>query len=401
MLLCSLLCLLFFTCTTADEAPETTSSSEAMLIPDSLPWSERLAQSIMMRHEEAWTTENDAAPEWDYKIGLLMTAFEHLHQSTGKKEYLDYMVEYANTIVDERGQILDYELEEYNIDLINPGKFLFYLNEQTSDPRYLTAIHTLRQQLETHPRTESGGFWHKKIYPYQMWLDGLYMGTPFYTRYTMTFEDGAKLDDIIHQYRLIEEHLRDEATGLYFHGWDESGQMPWADDETGRSPGFWARSMGWYAMAIVDVLDYLPESHPGHQELITYLNGLATALVKVQDDSGLWYQVPDQADGSGNYLEASSSAMFSYALAKGVEKGYLGAEYQQVAERAFTGLTEELARVDEATGEVSIIQICGSAGLGGNPYRDGTYEYYIGEKIKTNNLHGTGPFILAALALKR
>lgn len=393
-----LILLIAFSCQHENTSVE---KQPVVVISDSLPWSERMAQSIMKRHEKAWQAENDAAPEWDYKIGLLMTAFENLYIKTNTEVYFDYVKHYAETVVDSTGHMKDYQLEHYNIDNINPGKFLFFMYEKTKDERYRIAMQTLRTQLQGHPRTNAGGFWHKKIYPYQMWLDGLYMGTPFYARYNVSFENGDKIDDIIHQFEQIQIHLVDEQTGLLFHAWDESKAMNWANKETGRSPGFWTRSLGWYAMALVDVLDYIPENHTKRKRLILYLNSLMSALVEVQDqDTGLWWQVPDQGGREGNYLEASSSCMLAYAMAKGARKGYLDDGYQAVAEKCFDGVITQLIEVDE-DGEIHITQICGSAGLGGNPYRSGTYDYYINEEIKVDNLHGTGPFILAALELNR
>ena len=389
--------LTLFTCNHSGQETSQETATD-LLIADTLPWSDRMAQSIMKRHPLAWQTENDSIAEWDYKLGLLMTAFEKLYRKTKNETYAKYIEEYARTMIDSSGQISGYKLENYNIDMVNPGKFVFDLHERTQDERYLPVLHTLRRQLEGHPRTKSNGFWHKKIYPYQMWLDGLYMGTPFYARYSVTFEDGAQLDDVVHQYELIEARLRDEETGLLYHAWDESKQMDWADDETGRSPGFWARSLGWYAMALVDVLDYFPEDHPKRIQLIGYLHELADALLPFRHKSGLWYQVPDQGDREGNYLEASSSCMFVYAFAKGARLGYLPDHFRQVAEESFAGIVDQLIEV-EADGEIHITNVCGSAGLGGNPYRDGTYDYYVNETIKTDNLHGTGPFILAALEL--
>jgi unsaturated rhamnogalacturonyl hydrolase len=371
------------------------------VISEHLKWSDRMAQSVMKRHPEAGKYQDARRSRWDYKVGLLMTSFEKLYQTTGKEIYFDYMLDYAQTMVDSTGQIADYDLEEYNIDLINPGKFLFFIYENTGDDRYLTALHTIRSQLDGHPRTNSGGFWHKKIYPYQMWLDGLYMGTPFYARYNVTFENGNKIDDIVNQYVQIQTHNMDEETGLLYHAWDESKQMDWADKETGKSPGFWGRSLGWYAMALVDVLDYIPEDNPKRDLLISYLNDLAEALVKVQDaETGLWWQVPDRAGEEGNYLEASSSSMFAYTFAKAVKNGYLPQEYRTTAEKCFQGLIDELVVVDP-DGEVHLTKVCCSAGLGGNPYRDATYNYYVNERVETDDMHGMGPFILAALALDK
>ncbi len=384
-------------CTPTIAKNDTSTTGDAQIVDSELPWSERLALSVIHQHPDVWTTENDIKPEWNYKIGLLMTAFEQLYDYTGKQKYHDYIKGYADLIIDENGVVTGYEMNTYNIDKVNSGKFVHTLYEKTGDERYLTVIQTLREQLKNHPRTNAGGFWHKKIYPYQMWLDGLYMGTPFYVRYTQEFEDGAGYDDIVHQFDEIQRHHVDEPTGLLYHAWDESKAMDWADKTTGQSPGFWARSLGWYAMAIVDVLDYLPADHPGHQRLISYLNDLSVAIVKVQDPStGLWYNVPDRPDSEGNYLEASSSCMFVYALLKGVRKGYLPARYKADAKKAYDGITEHLIDVED-NGLVHVTQICKSAGLGGNPYRDGSYEYYISEPIKTDNLHGLGPFIMASI----
>ncbi|HSQ46036.1 MAG TPA: glycoside hydrolase family 88 protein, partial [Lutibacter sp.] len=197
-----------------------------------------------------------------------------------------------------------------------------------------------------------------------------------------------------------QKHALDPKTGLLYHGWDESKAMEWADRKTGTSPNFWSRSLGWYAMALVDVLDYFPKEHPKQVELVNYLNQLAVALTKVQDPSGLWYQVTDMGDKEGNYLEASGSAMFAYAFAKGVNKGYLPEKYKEVANKAFDGLTRDLVKVSE-TGEVTITQACAVAGLGGTPYRDGSFEYYVNERKKDNDPKATGPFILAALELNK
>jgi unsaturated rhamnogalacturonyl hydrolase len=284
--------------------------------------------------------------------------------------------------------------------MIEAGKLLFDLYDDTKDEKYRIAMDILRKQLKEHPRTSEGGFWHKKIYPHQMWLDGLYMGAPFYARYTVQFENSKNLDDVAKQFELIQKHSRDEKTGLLYHGWDESKQMDWSNKETGTSPNFWSRSLGWYAMALVDVLDYFPKDHPKQPELVSYLNQLAEALTKFQHESGIWYQVTDMGGREGNYLESTGTSMFAYALAKGVNKGYLPSEFKEVANKAFDGLTRDLIVVAE-DGEITITQACAVAGLGGNPYRDGSYEYYVNERKKDNDPKATGPFILAALELDK
>lgn len=373
-------------------------------IPTNKPWSERTALSVMQRSPEAWAMRDFKLmekPEWAYTYGLVLLGFLRLYEKTGEQAYLDYAKTYVDQLIDENGKIRGYHIAEFNIDSINSGKLLFLLHQKTQDPRYLTAMKTLRQQIKWQPRTRSGGLWHKLIYPYQMWLDGLYMGAPYYAQYAQQFgEDEKTFDDIAHQFILIESKTRDAKTGLLYHAWDESTLQLWADDETGLSPHFWSRAMGWYAMALVDVLDYFPEDHKDRAELIAILNRLADALVKVQDKTGLWYQVTDQGDRYGNYLEASGTAMFTYAFAKGAKKGYLPARYNKIANKAYDGMLKNLIQVDDYK-QVHLTQICGSAGLGGNPYRPGTFQYYVSEAIRTDDPHGIGPFILASIELDR
>lgn len=369
-------------------------------IPTNLKWSERMALSIMKRHPEAYQIDEKTEPKWDYVHGLVLTSIENLYQKTKDKKYYDYIKNYADATIDKDGIIKSYKFDTYNIDMVTAGRILFNLYETSKDERYLKVMQLLRKQIQEQPRTESGGFWHKKTYPNQMWLDGLYMGEPFYTQYTVKYENGKNLDDIAKQFELIQLHATDPKTGLLYHGWDESKQMPWADKVTGCSPNFWSRSIGWYMMALVDVLDYFPKDHPKRQELITYLNTISNAVAKVQDKSGLWYQVTDKGGSEGNYLESSGSSMFAYALAKGANKGYLPKKFKKIACKAFDGLTKNLIKTD-ANGEVTITQACAVAGLGGTPYRDGSYSYYVNERKKDNDPKATGPFILAALELNK
>ena len=371
-----------------------------VVIPDTLKWSERMALSVMKRYPKAWNMDDKTETKWDYKIGMFCLSLQKLSDKTGKNSYFDYGKAYADTLINSEGIIKNYKLEDYNIDNINAGKILFDIYNKTKEQKYLTALQTLRSQLATHLRTPSGGFWHKRIYPNQMWLDGLYMGEPFYSQYNVVFENGKNLDDVVHQFELLHDHAFDKKTGLYFHAWDESKQMPWANKETGTAPNMWSRALGWYAMALVDVLDYFPKDHPKKQQLVGYLNELAEAASNFQDESGLWFQVPNMQNREGNYLEASGSLMLIYSFAKGVHKGYLPAKFEAVATKGFDGVIGKLITVD-ADGEIHLAQICKSAGLGGDPYRDGSYEYYLTEPIVTDNSHGLGPFVLAALELNR
>ena len=391
---------IFSSCTENKKETQKIEKNQEMVISDTLKWSERMALTLMENHPEAYQIDNRTTPKWDYVHGLVLSSFEQLYAKTGNQKYFDYVKQYADETIDSVGTIISYKFEDYNIDMIEAGNILFELYKVTKEEKYLTAMQQLRKQLNEHPRTSEGGFWHKKRYPSQMWLDGLYMGSPFYAHYTVVFEDGKNLDDVAKQFELIEKNLYDKKTGLLYHGWDESKAMDWANKETGTSPNFWSRSLGWYAMALVDVLDYFPEDHPKQQELVGYLNKLAVALTKYQDKSGLWYQVTDMGEKEGNYLEASGTAMFMYTLAKGVNKGYLPAQYKDVAIKAFDGLTRDLIYVN-GKGELLITQACAVAGLGGNPYRDGSYEYYVNERIQTNDPKATGPFIMGALQLNR
>jgi unsaturated rhamnogalacturonyl hydrolase len=367
---------------------------------DTLKWSERMAISIMKRHPQAWQIDNVDKPKWEYKPSFVLLAFENLYKKTKNDSYNTYIKNYIDTFVDSTGAISRYEIKDYNIDYINPGKLLFDLYSTTHDNRYRIAMQTLRKQIEEQPRTPSGGFWHKKIYPNQMWLDGIYMETPFYTRYTVTFEDGKGLNDVVKQLELIHDNSFDATTKLPYQAWDESKEIGWANATTGNSPTVWSRGVGWYAMALVDVLDYFPKNHPKYKELVSYLNEISDALEKQQDKSGLWYQITDKPNFEGNYLEASGSAMFTYTFAKGVSKGYLPKRFKKIANKAFDGLLKKLVIVDQ-NGEVHLNQISQSIGLGGNPFRDGSNKYYADSKKNVDNSIGVGAFILAALELNR
>ncbi|MGO4770272.1 glycoside hydrolase family 105 protein [Flavobacterium sp. W22_SRS_FK3] len=391
--------LAFFSCKTGSSEAAKSADSETIVSKD-LKWSDKMALTLMKRHPESWQIDDSKAPKWDYVHGLVLYSFEELYKKNPDPKYASYVQGYLDALVENDGTIKTYEIEKHNIDMIVAGRLLFNAYDKTKEHKYLKAMQLLRQQLTEQPRTQSGGFWHKKIYPNQMWLDGLYMGEPFYAQYTATFENGKNLDDIAHQFEQIQLHATDPKTGLLYHGWDESKQMPWADKVTGNSPNFWSRALGWYVMALVDALDYFPKDHPKQKELVLYLNNVSESLAKYQDKSGLWYQVTDKMGKEGNYLEASGSSMFAYAFAKGANKGYLPSKFKKLANKAFDGLTTQLMKVD-ADGTITLTQACQVAGLGGNPYRDGSYEYYVNEKRKDNDPKATGPFILAALELNR
>lgn len=367
-----------------------------------LPWSVRIAESFVQRHPGA-VTYNSISPDkkWNYEQGLMLVALRQMALHSGQKKYFEFVRQNLDQYIETDGTIKTYKRTDYNIDNVAPGRPVLWVYESTRLDKFRFAADTLRQQLREQPRTKEGGFWHKKIYPYQMWLDGLFMGAPFYALYAQTFNEPEAFDDIANQFIWIARHTRDPGTGLHYHAWDENREQRWAHPETGCSPHFWGRAMGWYAMALVDVLDYFPAVHPRRAELIRILQDLAEAIVNVQDPAtGLWYQVLDLADRKGNYLESSASLMFSYSLAKGVNNGYLATSFFAVAERAFQGIVEHKITID-TNGFIDLHDVCRSAGLGGNPYRDGSFEYYISEPTRVNDMKGVGPFLLAAIELER
>jgi unsaturated rhamnogalacturonyl hydrolase len=343
-------------------------------------------------------TLNEAV--WHYEHGLLVKAIAEAGRVTGEARYTQFVQGWVDHFVALDGSIRSYQADEFNLDQVNSGKLLFPVFRQTGRVHYRNALHLIHGQLERQPRTASGGYWHKKIYPHQMWLDGIYMAGPFLAEFAMAFSQPSDFDTAVRQILLIEEHTRDPETGLLYHAWDESRQQRWADPAAGHSPHFWGRAVGWYVMAIVDVLDFLPADHPGRPGLIAALECTARALLPVQDNAtGLWHQILDMADRPGNYLEASASAMFIYAFAKGARLGYLPPEYLSAARRAYYGLLQNLVKVD-SQGLLTLEGTCGVAGLGGDPYRDGSFEYYVGEKTILNDPKGVGPFILAALEME-
>jgi len=363
---------------------------------------EKLIQNFITLHPDSITYPDEGKSfKWNYEQGLMHEAFYQMWEMTHQQKYFEYIKKNLDHYVDESGDIKTYKYNDFNIDNIAPGRQLLTLYTVTHEEKYLNAAKLLRKQLQNHPRTSEGGFWHKKIYPNQMWLDGLYMGEPFYAKYASLFDERESFDDIFNQFSFIERHTRDTSTGLLFHAWNETKDQKWANSLTGTSPNFWGRAIGWYCMALVDVLDYFPEDHPKRNSLITILKNLSESLMKYRDSkTKLWYQVVDKGDREGNYFEASGSLMFTYTFAKGANKGYLDKKYLAFAKESFNGAVENLVTVDNK-GILYLTNVCAGAGLGGKPYRDGSYEYYINEKIRTNDFKGYGPFILSAIELEK
>ena len=359
--------------------------------------SERMASTAMKTlYPDAAKNESGKPAKWTYDFGVVLKGIEGVWFRTAERKYFEHIRQGLDYFVNSDGTIRTYQLEDYNIDNVLLGRNLLLLYKVTGEDNYRKAAGLLREQLRTHPRTSEGGFWHKKIYPSQMWLDGLYMGEPFYAEYAATFHEDAAFDDIAKQFVLMELHSRDAKTGLLYHGWDESRKERWADPATGRSPNFWGRAMGWYAMALVDTLEFFPKDHPQRPALLAILKRLAVAIERYQEpESGLWYEVLDKGGKKGNYLEASASCMFVYALAKAVRLGYLTTNYLGVAQTGYREITRKFIET-EGTGQVNLKGAVSVAGLGGNPYRDGSYEYYLSEKVVTNDPKGVGAFLLAS-----
>jgi unsaturated rhamnogalacturonyl hydrolase len=363
-------------------------------------WSIRMAESVIRQNPSPAALDFRPAMSWGYVQGLVVYSLQKVWSATGDDRFLDCGRQYADHLIDSTGAVRGIRIEDFNLDNINAGKILFLLYKKTGDEKYRKALFLLRSQFDAQPRTREGGFWHKKIYPHQMWLDGLYMGSPFLAQFAAVFNQPSLFDVAADQFILMEKHGRDPKTGLLYHAWDESRKQKWADSTTGRSPHFWGRGMGWYAMALVDVLDFLPKDHPKRTEIVAILGRLAKAIAAVQDpETGLWYQVLDQGPREGNYLESSASTMFVYALAKGVRKRILGSEYLETAKKGYEGVLRRFITAD-ADGTVHIHRACAGAGLGGVPYRDGSYEYYIRERIRSDDGKAVGPFILGSLELE-
>ncbi len=357
----------------------------------------RLADAEMARCPESWQLDFQPTLKWDYCHGLELQSFLDLYERTGYEKYLDYAMAYADTMIREDGSITAYKLADYNIDRLNSGKMLFRLYDYTRSPKVKRAIDLLRSQLDTHPRNDDGGFWHKKIYPHQVWLDGVYMGSPFMAEYAARFGRPQDFADVVNQIRVAAKHTYDPATGLYRHACDVSREMFWADKVTGQSKHVWGRAMGWYAMAIVDVLDFMPADQEGRDEVLAILQNIAVQLKRIQDSrTGLWYQVLDRSGDPGNYLESSGSSMFIYALYKAVRMGYIDGTYRAVADKAWQGFLSEFVETG-ADGLMNITKACAVAGLGGADNRSGDYDYYINEQIRANDPKVVGPFIMAVL----
>ena len=336
--------------------------------------------------------------KWNYEDGCMLIACKDLYDVTEDQKYFDFIENYLKTYITDEGDILYYEKDNYNIDNILSGRALYFMYDKTGDEKYRKAIEVLMDQLRSHPRCETGNFFHKKIYPDQIWLDGLYMAQPFYMEYETRYDGKEKYNDIIDQFKNVEKYLGNKEKCLNYHACDITKKAFWANKENGCSANFWLRSMGWYMMALVDVMDLMSEEI---FEQYAYLRDIyrehVDGLLKYQDEkSGMFYQVIDRPDVDGNYLETSGTSMIAYAILKGVRKGLLLSEkYLPVGKKIMEGLIND--KLLEVNGRVELTGICQVAGLGpeGNPRRDGSVEYYLSEKIVSDDSKGVGPFLMA------
>lgn len=393
----SLLC-----CTAVFAASFCSDASDYGFIRDIEPYSVRMMLSEMARNPQAVYLDARAGErKWNYTTGLELKSFMDVAYRYELDYAVDYVKEWADTMAADDGKVYKYKLSNYNVDHICPARIYFDLYRIYGDKKYRRVLSNIREQLDSQPRTATGEFWHKQIYPHQVWLDGLYMALPFYARYTSSFSPKAERDslyrDIVHQFAAAAENTFDPVTGLFRHAWDESRSMFWADPVTGQSAHAWGRANGWYAVALVEVLDIMPKNTPGRDMLAEQLEYLLTAVKRYSDPrTGMWYQVLDCPGREGNYLESTASAMFVYAALKGARMRCLGPQWRDKAMDLYRRLIDTFIR-ENGDGTISMTSCCSVAGLGGKQMRKGDYAYYLSEPVIENDCKGVGPFIWASL----
>ena len=368
------------------------------------PYSVRMIKSEMQRNPDAtYLDGRNGVRKWNYTTGLELKSFMDAADRYDLPEVVAYVKEWADTMATEKGKVFGYKKSNYNVDHICPARIYFDLHDMygDQDKRYRRVTRMIREQIDSQPRTQSGEFWHKQIYPNQVWLDGFYMALPFYAEYTKRYAPKEQKDslfaDIVHQFVAGAENTYDPATGLFRHAWDESKSMFWCDPQTGLSAHAWGRATGWYAIALVEVLDYLPEDHPGYKTLIGQLNYFLEVLPKWADPkTGMWYQVLDCPERKGNYQEATCSIMFTYAFLKGLRKGYIDDSHADYIKGLYQKFIDRFIK-ENPDGTISMTDCCAVGGLGGKQMRKGDFDYYLSEPIIDNDCKGVGPFIWASL----
>ena len=349
-----------------------------------------------------WNLEKIRAgkkPSWNYMDGCMIKAIIELYHITKNEKYLQFADDFIDYFVNDDGSIQSYDPKEYNLDNVNAGKTLFDLYQLTGKEKYRKAIDTVYSQLQGQPRTSTGNFWHKMIYPNQIWLDGLYMAQPFYMQYEVTYNDCKNCADSFNQFENVYNLMRDTRNGLYYHAYDDSRQMFWCDKVTGLSSNFWLRALGWYAMALIDTMEIMPESLSKEKARLNAIyKELIDSMLPYQDEeTGMWYQVVNCGGIKPNYLETSGSAIFAYAIMKSVRLGFLDESYFQYGEKAFSGICRTY--LSEENGELQLGGICLVAGLGNKEMREGTFDYYMREPIVKNEAKGVAPLILAYIEI--
>ncbi len=343
-------------------------------------------------------------PQWSYQVGVELDPMLDVYLEYNNSKVWNYLKEYPQTMVQSNGSITGYNYDEFNLDNVRPGHFLFRMYQQAPADKELKALNTLFKQLENQPRTQNGVWWHKEVYHWQVWLDGVFMGMPFYVLAAPTLKPGEEekyYEDAVNQMTTTDQMTYDAPTELWKHAWDETHSIFWADKTTGRSQHTWGRALGWYAMALVEVLETMPESYARRAELLGIFKSVMASVSKYQDESGVWYDVLD-VDDPRNYLEATCSSMFCYCLLKGVRMGWIDAEYLPVGVKAFRGIVNEFVK-ENSDGTISLQKCCEVSGLGpeNRPQRDGSFEYYMSEPVRDNDPKGVGPFMWAALEMER
>jgi unsaturated rhamnogalacturonyl hydrolase len=385
---------------------------------------QKMAATVLQQHPASAATP--APCTWGYEDGFRLDGIVAEWHNTADPALFNYIKAAVDPCIAADGTIVGYKAETHTLDNIEMGRAVLFLYRVTSQPKYALAAKFLYDQLDQQPRTASGGYWHKQVYPNQMWLDGAYMAEPFRAEYAVTFQSSADFDDIAKQLLLMDAHMRDPKSGLLRHGWDESKSMPWADKQTGLSPEVWGRAMGWYSMALIDVLDWFPKDHPKRQALIDAFDRTMSAVGRKQDeDNGLWWQVLDQGPGQdsfvtkdangvewvhldagpaakGNFVEASASSMFTYAFAKGVRMGYLSNDHDGLlsAKLGWEGIQKQFITTNP-DGTLTLHGTVKVGGLGGKPYRAGDYDYYIHEPVVDQDKKGVGAFLLAGSEMEQ
>lgn len=342
------------------------------------------------------------APHWNYIDGCMITALLCAAEITGEEKYADFAERFIGYYVAEDGSIRGYSQEKYNLDDVNEGRVLFDLYKKTGKEKYKKAIFLLHEQLEKQPRTNTGNFWHKLIYPNQIWLDGLYMAQVFSVRFQKEF-GGGDYSDAVTQFKNVRRLMFDEEKKLYYHGCDCSKTAFWADRNTGCSKNFWLRAIGWFCISLIDNIDYIDNDENARKELIAIFSEAIEGISQYADpETGMYYQVVDQGGREGNYLETSGSSMIAYAMMKGARLGVIDEKYAAMGKNTFDGICEKYLSVNDS-GELNLGGICLVAGLGpeDNRRRDGSYEYYVSEPVVENDAKGVAPFVLCYMEVKR